>query len=90
MNDKIRCPVIVAAENRRAVVHLEFCTQLCREQLKNDRYFLDAHPAYAASWQEAVIQWTLSEPGVETATCEQCQYGCADAQGLPVKRLRRL
>ena len=43
MNDKIRCPVIVVAEKRRAVEPLEFCTQLYREQLNNGRYFLHEH-----------------------------------------------
>ena len=86
INDKIRCPVTVAAEKRRAVEHLEFCCQLYREQLRNGRYFLHEHPAYATSWQEAVIQKTMNETGVVTATCDQCQYGCEDAQGQPVKK----
>ena len=47
INDKIRCPVTVAAEKRRAVKHLDFCTQLYREQLRNGRYFLHEHPTYA-------------------------------------------
>ena len=80
----IRCPVTVAAEKRRAVERLEFHTQLYRELLKKGRYFLHEHPAYAALWQEAVIQKTMNELGVVTAACDQCQYGCADAQGLPV------
>ena len=79
INDNIRCPVIVAAEKRRAIGHLEFCALLYRQQLKNGRYFLHEHPAFATSWQEAVIQKTMSEPGVEIATCDQCQYGCAGA-----------
>ena len=45
INDKIRCPITVAAEKRRAVEHLDFCTQLYREQLRNGRYFLHEHPA---------------------------------------------
>ena len=40
IDDKIRCPVTVAAEKRRAAEHLEFCTQLYREQLKKGRHFL--------------------------------------------------
>ncbi len=72
INDKIKCPVIVAAERRRAVEHLEFCTQLYREQLKNGHYFLHEHPAYSTPWQEAFIQKTLNEPGVVTATSDEC------------------
>ena len=37
INDKIRCPGSVAADQRRAVEHLEFCAQLYREHLKNGR-----------------------------------------------------
>ena len=86
INDKIRYPLTVAAEKHRAGKDVEFCCQLYREQVKNGRCFLHEHPAYATSWQEAVIQRTLSETGVETATCDQCQYGCADAQGNPIKK----
>ena len=32
INDKIRSPVVVAAEKRRAIQHLDFCIQLCRAQ----------------------------------------------------------
>ena len=28
----------------------------------------------------------MSEQGVETATCDQCMYGCSDFDGLPVKK----
>ena len=38
-----------------------------------------------ASWQEC-IRKVLDEPGVETATCDQCQYGCSAADGTPVKK----
>ena len=59
INDKIRCLVIVAAEQRRAIEHLEFCTQLYWEQLGNGPCVLHEHPAFATSWQEAVIQNTM-------------------------------
>ena len=86
ISDKIRCLLTVAAEKWRAAAHLEFSTQLCREHLTNGRYFPHEHSAYATSWQVPVTQKTMNEPGVETATHDQCQYGCADAHGLPVKK----
>ena len=45
INDKIRDPVGVAAEKKRAVVHLEFCIKLYREQMRHGRYFIHEHLA---------------------------------------------
>ena len=86
INNLIRDPVTVAAEKRRAVEHLSFFAELYREQVRNGRYFLHANPAYATSWQEEAIKQVLSEPGVVTATCDQCLYGCETEKGEPVKK----
>ena len=61
INNKIRDASIVAAEKARAVKHLEFCIRLYREQLRNNRYFLHEHPAYATSWQESAMQSLMGE-----------------------------
>ena len=55
INNTIRYPVTVAAEKRRAVQHLEFWVELYREQMRHGRYFVHERPAYASSWQEAMI-----------------------------------
>ena len=86
INDKLRDPVTVAAEKKRAVMHLEFCIELYREQRKHGRYFLHEHPAYASSWQVEMMQKLMDEEGIETATCDQCLYGSADAEGAPIKK----
>ena len=52
MNNRIRDPVTVAAENRQAVEHLSVCVELYKEQLRHGRHFLHEHPAYGTSWQE--------------------------------------
>ena len=49
INNKIRDPVTVKGELKRARQHLEFCVELYREQAKAGRYFLHEHPAYASS-----------------------------------------
>ena len=49
INGKIRDPVIVAAEKKRAVVHLEFCIGLYRKQMRHGRDFIHERPAYATS-----------------------------------------
>ena len=41
--------VVVAAEKRRAVVHLDSCVELYREQMRLGRYFIHEHPAYTTS-----------------------------------------
>ena len=49
MNNKTMNLVTVAAELQRAVMHIEFCVTLYREQLTDGRYFLHEHPAHASS-----------------------------------------
>ena len=67
-------------------MHIGCCVALSLEQFKNGMYFVHEHPAYATSWQEECIRKLLDEPGVETATCDQCMYGCSAAAGGPVKK----
>ena len=86
INDNIRSPVTVAAEKKRAIEHLEFLCTLYREQMRHGRYFLHEHPAYATSWQEPCFEKLVQEKGVETATCDQCQYGSEAADGSPIKK----
>ena len=86
ISDKIRDPYVVKCEKQRAIMHLEFCIELYREQARHGRYFLHEHPAYASSWQEAVVEGLLKEQGVVTATCDQCRYGCTASDGSPVKK----
>ena len=47
INNKISCPVTVAADLRRAKEHLAFCVELYRLQARGGRNFLHGHPAYA-------------------------------------------
>ena len=85
INDKICCPVTVAAERKRAVEHLDFCMELYREQMRHGRYFLHEHPAYASSWHEETVQKLLDESGVTRATFDQCLYGCESGRE-PIKK----
>ena len=84
INNNIRDQVTVAAELKRAVMHLEFCVSLNREQLKNGRYFLHGHSAHASSWQTDIMEKFMREPGVMWVTCDQCVYGC-EVDNSPVK-----
>ena len=86
INNKIRDAGTVAAEKKRAVMHLEFCIELYREQLRHGRYFLHEHPAYATSWQEAAMEKLVGEQGVYTSVIDQCLFGCEDELGAPVKK----
>ena len=51
-NSLLKCPVIVAAEKKRAVEHLLFCISFYREQMLHGRCFHHEHPALASSWQD--------------------------------------
>jgi len=87
LNATRRDPGIVHREWVRAMVHLRFVCELYQEQVDAGRYFLHEHPAGATSWAEACIQELLSQPGVETAVCDRCQYGQEDDRsGDPVKK----
>ena len=86
INQSRRDPAIVEAEKRRAVMHLEFCIELYREQLRNGRYFLHEHPAYATSWQEAAMKELEAESGVFISVIDQCLYGAEGPNGDPLKK----
>ena len=86
VNNVIRDKAVVEAEKRRAVMHLEFCLQLYREQLNNGRYVLHEHPAFASSWQEEATLELEKEVGVFTSTIDQCLYGCETPGGEPIKK----
>jgi hypothetical protein len=86
INNLIRDPVTVNAEKKRAIVHLEFCMELYREQIRHGRFFVHEHPAYATSWQEPSVEKLMGEIGVEKATCDQCLYGSSAENGDPVKK----
>ena len=86
INNKIRDPMIVANELKRAKEHLKFFVELYREQIRGGRYFLHEHPAYATSWQTEEIEKLLNEKSVVRVTCDQCMYGCEAEDGSPVKK----
>ena len=71
----------VEAKKKRAVMHLEFCVELYREQLKHGRYFLHEHPAHASSWQQEAVAELMGEHGVVSVVGDQCQYGSATEDG---------
>ena len=75
INDKIRDPKIVKREKRRALVHLEFMTEIYREQIEGGRFFLHEHPESAGSWAEKCISDLLAIPSVSRVCGDQCQYG---------------
>jgi hypothetical protein len=86
INNKIRDPMIVANELKRAKEHLKFVVELYREQIRGGRYFLHEHPAYATSWQTEEIEKLLNEKSVVRVTCDQCMYGCEAEDGSPIKK----
>ena len=86
INNTTRCPVTVAAEEKRAIEHLALCMELYQEQMRHGRYSLHEHPAYASSWQEEVVQKIIDTEGVVRATCDQCLYGCETQDKDSIKK----
>ena len=90
VNNAFRDKATVEAERRRAVMHLEFCVELYREQLKHGRYFLHENPGFASSWQAEAMQELEKEVGVRTSVIDQCLYGCETPAGEPIKKPTKL
>jgi hypothetical protein len=70
-------------------VHMEFVTELYREQVLGGRYFLHEHPLCATSWALDCVRETMAMPGVDSEWGDQCQYGQEAGTGSPVKKPTR-
>ena len=64
-----------------ASAHVEFVTELYREQLEGRRYFLHEHPRYATSWNLACMESLGKAPGVARVDADQCQFGAVASRG---------
>ena len=79
----------VAEQQRRARVHLLFCTSLYFEQMAAGRYFLHDHPQSAASWQDKCMMELEAHPMVFETYIDQCAYGLKskdEVGGAPAKK----
>ena len=65
----------VDAAQRKAAVHLSFCSRLYREQMAHGRYFLHEHPKSATSWKLGCMTELSNDPMLLTAEIDQCAYG---------------
>ena len=65
-------------------MHMEFVTQLYRDQVAEGRYFLHEHPQFASSWDLECVKRLMQLPGVDRTPGDQCQYG-AEAPHGPMK-----
>ena len=61
-------------ENRR---HIEFVTDLYRQQVVAGRHFLHQHPDAATSWGLQEVQRLEKEFGLHTVKADQCMFGQA-------------
>ena len=55
--------------------HWEFAAKLYQMQVDAGRYFLQAHPHTASSWEEPCIQAILMNHNVVKVVGDQCMYG---------------
>ena len=84
-----RDPEEVRRELVKAQVHMEFVTELYREQVLAGRYFLHEHPLCATSWKLGCILEVMAMHGVDSEWCDQCQYGQDGGTENPVKKPTR-
>ena len=68
-------PARVRRRLHAALVHLRFCCDIYKDQLRRGRHFVHEHPAGAASWVEEAVNEIMQMPGVDTVVMHQCQYG---------------
>ena len=57
-------PKKVEEKMREARMHLEFCMNVYRLQIKSGRYFIHEHPKSATSWREPMVERIAREDGV--------------------------
>ena len=73
---------------QEAMLHLNFATEICREQVENGRYFLFEFGA--TSWHEECLQSLAEDSRVGKAHSDQCQMGAVavsgPSKGGPVKK----
>lgn len=58
-----------------ATVHVKFCVELYKHQLRHGRHFLHEHPHAADSWKLPEIEELLRNPGIHRVRADQCMYG---------------
>ena len=61
-----------------AMLHVQFCIQLCHEQHANGRVIVFKHPAGAASWCMQAIQQLHKLEGVHVVKFDFCMLGMLD------------
>jgi hypothetical protein len=60
---------------------MRFVMELYEEQVKDGKYFLHEHPAWATSWQLGCVRRILAMERVDEVVADQCQYGQSNDQG---------
>ena len=68
---------------REALVHMDFCLSMYREQMSKGRHFLHEAPRSARSWHTRGVQDLLAEEGVLYTRKDQREAG----QKVPVRLL---
>jgi hypothetical protein len=93
INHKKMPPEEVERRMREARLHLDFCAELYRLQLREGRVFLHEHPAGATSWCEASIKQVMADARVHWTVGHMCAQGMTsvDEEGIerPVRKATR-
>ena len=58
-----------------ALVRVECCCQLYRDQVEAGRYFLHEHPVGASSWNLPCVRKVMGLPGVQKIIGHMCYHG---------------
>ena len=83
-------PDQVRREKARAVMHINFVSELIEMQIAGDRFFFYEQPAWATSWMCESVQRLMAYPEVNRVLADQCQHGLAvqrgERKGDPVRK----
>ena len=73
----------------KALSHLKFMCELCRQQIDQGGLILHEHPETASSWDLPCIKELLAREDVDSVVADMCAFGMADIDRDGVEKLAR-
>ena len=70
-------------------MHLDFCMELYRIQMRTVLYFLHEHPAAAISWKNEAVRKIAQAKGVQAFQGVMCQFGMKQWYGGTEEAVRK-
>ena len=92
LNKARRDPKIVERELNMGKLHMRFCIDVYRMQVKAGRHFAHEHPAGSTAWKMPEVQQFILEYGIDSVKMNMCSFGMTakddEGTGLVAKPTR--